>query len=142
MLNAPVKLLLRSPLHGLASGGLALLTVTGRRSGRSFTFPVQYARDGDTIVLIPGRPDTKTWWRNLVEPARVGLRLRGRDMRGTAVATRDPEAVADGLATYLARFPRASKAFGVDAPASGEQLDRGSLLGAAQHNVVVRVTLD
>lgn len=142
MVNAPVKLLLRSPLHGLASRGLVLLTVTGRRSGRSFTFPVQYARDGGTLVVVPGHPSTKTWWRNLLQPARVRLWLRGQDVEGTAVATRDPEAVADGLATYLERFPRAAKALGIDSAANEGRPQRGSLLRAAEHNVVVRISLD
>ena len=33
-----------SPLHGLARGRIMPLTVTGRRSGRSFTVPVSYLR--------------------------------------------------------------------------------------------------
>jgi hypothetical protein len=38
--NQAVRLLLRSPFHPLLSRGLLLITVTGRRSGRAFTFPV------------------------------------------------------------------------------------------------------
>lgn len=41
-MNPVVKALIRSRLHGLASGSLALITVTGRRSGREHTFPVGY----------------------------------------------------------------------------------------------------
>jgi F420H(2)-dependent quinone reductase len=46
LLNVGVGLLLRSPLHGLVSGRIMLLTVTGRRSGRLFTVPVSYLRHG------------------------------------------------------------------------------------------------
>jgi hypothetical protein len=46
VLNAGVGLLLRSPLHGLVSGRIMLLTVTGRRSGRLFTVPVSYLCHG------------------------------------------------------------------------------------------------
>ncbi len=46
LLNVGVGLLLRSPLHGLVSGRIMLLTVTGRRSGRPFTVPVSHLRHG------------------------------------------------------------------------------------------------
>jgi hypothetical protein len=87
--NPLVKLLLRSPLHGLASGGLAVLTVTGRRSGRRFTFPVGYSRRDDRVTIDVGWPERKLWWRNLRKPAPVEIRIQGRDYRGTAVAEGD-----------------------------------------------------
>jgi hypothetical protein len=84
--------LLRSPLHGLVSRGLLLITVTGRRTGRKFTIPVSY-RERDGVVRIGvGAPAGKQWWRNLREPAPVTLRLRGRDRAGIAVARGDAKA--------------------------------------------------
>ena len=40
LLNPLLAALLRSPLHRLASKNLMLLTVTGRKSGRTYTLPV------------------------------------------------------------------------------------------------------
>ena len=88
--NPAVRLLLRSPLHPVLSGQLALITVTGRRSGRSYTIPVGYRREGDVVVVPVGWPERKLWWRNLRgEGAPVRLRLRGRDHEGHAVAQGD-----------------------------------------------------
>ena len=90
--NPGIKALLRSPLHRVASGRLALITVTGRRSGREYTFPVDYRRDGQTVTIGVGWPGRKVWWRNLRgEGAPVRLRLRGRDLTGHAVAHGEPE---------------------------------------------------
>ncbi len=89
--NPVVKALLRSPLHRLASGNFALITITGRRSGRRFTFPVGYARRGDRVTIDVGWPERKVWWRNLREPAPVGIRIRGTDYTGTAVAEGDEQ---------------------------------------------------
>lgn len=58
--------LLRSPLHRLVSNNLALITVTGRRSGKSRTFPVGYRRDGNRVTIAVGWPERKLWWRNLI----------------------------------------------------------------------------
>ena len=64
LLNVGVGLLLRSPLHGLVSGRIMLLTVTGRRSGRSFTVPVSYLRYGENILSFTSG-EWSAWWKNL-----------------------------------------------------------------------------
>jgi len=88
--NPLVKGLLRSPLHGLASGRLALISVTGRKSGDVFTFPVMYTREGDVVTVVVGWPERKVWWRNLTgEGAPVHIRLGAVDHEGHAVAEGD-----------------------------------------------------
>jgi len=87
--NVLVRGLLRSPLHGLASGRLALITVTGRRSGREFTFPVDYERKGETIEIGVMWPERKLWWRNLRGGAPVRLVLAGKELRGHGEAVGD-----------------------------------------------------
>lgn len=42
--NPVVTWLLRSSLHGILSGSTLLITVTGRKSGRIYTIPVNYVR--------------------------------------------------------------------------------------------------
>ena len=83
-LNPLIAGLLRSPLHPLLSPGLLLLTVTGRRSGRRYTIPVGYQRDGDDVVVMVSEARHKQWWRNYQEPGPVSLRLRGEDRSGSA----------------------------------------------------------
>ena len=89
VVNPVVRGVLRSPVHGVASGRLALITVTGRRSGRTFTFPVGYSQDGETVRITVGWPEQKQWWRNLREEAPVAIRLHGVDRSGMAVAHGD-----------------------------------------------------
>lgn len=62
--NAVVATVLRSPVHQLLSRSLDLIRYRGRRSGAELTTPTQYARSGNDIVILVGRPETKTWWRN------------------------------------------------------------------------------
>jgi hypothetical protein len=87
--NPLVKGLLRSPLHRLASRNLALITVTGRSSGREYTFPVGYSESDGHVLIVVGLPERKRWWRNLLQPAPVRLRLGGVERTGTAVASGD-----------------------------------------------------
>lgn len=118
-----------------------LLTVTGRTSGRTFTFPVQYVeRDGEILVLA-GRATTKSWWRNLREPAPVRMRLRGRDLAGTAHTIVDPDGVAEGLQEFARRFPRSAKALGMPSLDRNAVPDPDALARATSGNVLVRIEL-
>ena len=89
--NPVIKAALRSPAHRLLDRRLVLISVIGVRSGRVFTFPVSYRRDGDRLEIVVGWPERKRWWRNLRDGARVGLRLRGEDLHGWAQARGDEE---------------------------------------------------
>lgn len=88
--NRVVALLLRSPLHPLVSRQLALITVTGRRSGKSYALPVGYRRTGDRVTIPVGWPERKLWWRNLRGGSRVRLRL-GNEERGGVANVRGDE---------------------------------------------------
>jgi deazaflavin-dependent oxidoreductase (nitroreductase family) len=103
--NRAVALLLRSPLHPVVSRQLALITVTGRRSGRAYTFPVGYRRAGERVTIPVGWPARKQWWRNLQAGARVGLRLGGEQRSGVAEVRGDEHS---GMVIEVALDPRSS----------------------------------
>ena len=74
--------LLHSSLHGILSGTTLLITVTGRKSGRSYTIPVNYVRDNGALATFSRRD--RTWWRNLEGGATVSVRVRGQALQGMA----------------------------------------------------------
>jgi hypothetical protein len=71
--------LLRSPFHPLMSHTTIVLTFTGRHSGRRYTIPVRYLREGDRLLTTT---DSR-WWLNLLEGARVILHLTGSEVAGS-----------------------------------------------------------
>jgi F420H(2)-dependent quinone reductase len=90
IVNPVLRTLLRSPIHGLASGRIALITYTGRRSGRQYTIPCFYRDNGDEVTIAVGWPDRKVWWRNLTgQGGAVRLLIQDQELRGHAIATRD-----------------------------------------------------
>jgi hypothetical protein len=103
--NPFVAMLLRSPLHGLMSADVMLLTVTGRRSGRRYSMPVSYLRDGDRVRCFTGRE--MTLWRNLRGGAEVTLQIAGVERRGRAEAVADDaERIERALGDFQTRLPR------------------------------------
>lgn len=120
--NSTMERVLHSPLHGLVSSRAMLITVSGRRTGRAYTTPVNYAREGNVITVVSRR--NRTWWKNLRGGAPVTMRVRGQDLTGTAeVVEDDEEAIVRAL---LPLHPRYSPQRAVE---------------RAQDRVLVRITV-
>jgi hypothetical protein len=90
-LNGGMAALMRAPVIGpRLRGSLTTVTYVGRRSGRSFTTPVQYQRTGDVVTIGVHFPDAKNWWRNFLDDgAEITLHLDGGDRTGHATVRRD-----------------------------------------------------
>jgi hypothetical protein len=116
--NDFVKFVLRSPLHGFLSGGVMLITVTGRKTGGLITLPVQYMRQGDDLWVTSTRQ--RVWWRNLHGGADVILCLHGQEVKGFAEVIEDEPAVAGGFREYFEKAPNSAKYFGVKIDGSGK----------------------
>jgi hypothetical protein len=69
------------------------VTVTGRRSGRSYTIPVGYHDVRDAIVVMVSDASHRQWWRNFHGGAAATLWLHGRPVAavGTVVPPAGPE---------------------------------------------------
>jgi deazaflavin-dependent oxidoreductase (nitroreductase family) len=139
-INPFVSAVLRSPVHRLLSGQVLLLTVTGRRSGRAYTFPVGYVREADALTILSGR---HTWWKNLRGGAPVAVLLAGRQRTGRAEVIEDRAAVLAEVDRLVARYGRkgAGQRIGValdtTPPPTGEDLAL-----AMQGHAVIRLFLD
>ena len=64
--NAVAAKLIDVPLLGnVVCRNLVMISYVGRRSGKTFTTPVNYRRVGDEVVIRVGLPGAKNWWRKL-----------------------------------------------------------------------------
>jgi CAAX protease family protein len=141
--NGIIGWLLRSSFSGLLERSLLLLDVRGRRTGRHYRLPVQYARAGPVIWVLPVGHERKTWWRNLVQQRPVGLWLRGRELSGRAWAVNgatDVTLALEGLRAYLRRFPSVARRLELAGPDGA--IDQGRLLELAARTVIVRILPD
>jgi deazaflavin-dependent oxidoreductase (nitroreductase family) len=110
IVNRAMKFVLGSPLHGVVSKTVLLITFTGRKSGKAYTTPVSYSQHDDQVHIFTHAH----WWKNLQAGSTVTLRLRGREVRGlTEPVAEDKQAVAAGLAAHLRRVPSDARYYGV-----------------------------
>lgn len=132
-----MKFVLHSPMHGIVSKTVLLLTFTGRKSGKTFTTPVDYSQDGDQVYIFTHA----NWWKNLRGGAPVTLRIQGREFQGLAEpVAEDKQAVAAGLAAHLRKVPGDARFYGVTFDDHGnpkaEEVEK-----AVQNVVMIRVRL-
>lgn len=114
--------------------GVALLSFTGNKTGRPYTIPISYQRDGDTVYLVTKK--VRRWWHNFSSPRPVRLRLAGRDYSGTAEARLDDEENLEFMMDYLVKRPVDAKAYGL-----GKEITREKVAQIIPHIVVIRIAV-
>lgn len=102
---------LRSPLHGMLSNGMMLITITGRRTGKTYTTPVGYYVEGEYMWVITSRE--RTWWKNLQGGAQVDLLLKRKPVQGFADTDLDEKSVQARMVKYIQHMPQAAKPMGI-----------------------------
>ena len=137
-LNRFMILMLRTPgLQRLIGRSTALLTFVGRRSGKSYTTPISYARRGEQVILTCH--ESRQWWRNLDSNPRVQLRLAGRELTGLAVVADDQSAL-PRFSEFLQDQRMLARALGVSFENGVPDAEQAA--AALQDTVVVLIDLD
>ena len=82
--NPVMKAILRSPVHWPLSRWFAVISWTGRKTGRRYSTPVSYVLGDSAMWVTTG----DRWWRNVGEG--MELRLRGHARQATPTVITDP----------------------------------------------------
>jgi hypothetical protein len=128
--------LLRSPLHLLGDQHTLILTVTGRKSGKRYTFPVSYLRDGDALVVMTH--SERTWWKNLQGGSTpVVVYVDGYDLPARAEIATDPDQVANALFQFVQQVPTWRRELRVKLNSGGQPEHPEELYRLARQGLVV-----
>lgn len=134
--NSFMEWVLRTPvLQSWVGKELALLTFTGRRTGKTYTTPVSYQRDGDTVTMVTKR--ARNWWRNFETPSEVELRLAGETFVGKAEAHTGAEENLEFMTRYLEKRPIDAKAYGL----KPDEIVADKIAQILPHIVVIQVEI-
>ena len=128
---------LRSPFHGMLSNGMMLISVTGRKTGKTYTTPVGFYEEGGYLWVITSRE--RSWWRNLQGGADVKLLLKRKPVNGFAETELDEKSVETRMYEYVKRIPQAAKPMGIhveNGAANAEDIAR-----TAKDRLFVRIKL-
>lgn len=119
MINPPITLLLKSPLHSVISSNTLIVEFKGRRSGRVMTTPISYHHaeveaDLDVDVDVDGKDTIQCftakaniWWRNLrgVESVRLLIKKQWVTVRPEVIVD-DQKILTHSLDAFLRAVPR------------------------------------
>lgn len=91
-------------IKALDSKGEIELTVTGRRSGREFSIPVWFARDGDRLYLVPVTGSGSDWYKNAQKVPTIRLTAGGAQLTARTTPITDPAKVAAVLDRFRGKY--------------------------------------
>lgn len=136
-MNVMMRTMLGLPgLRRLLGRMFAVITVTGAKSGKQYTTPVQYMRLDDDYVVLSQRH--RVWWRNLRTKPEVTLTIGGETI-GARGHIPDGVEAQDVLSACLAANPRVAKFYGID-PAAGGAIARADLEQLSERVVPIVIT--
>jgi len=82
------------------------ITVTGRTSGRSLTYPVWFALDGDKLYLIPVKGSDTDWYKNLRKTPAIRLQASGKTFTTSARLLTDQTQIGEVLEKFRDKYGR------------------------------------
>lgn len=135
--NVLPRAILRSPLHGLMSGGFVLLGFTGRVSGKTYLVPVAFLENDGALLIGTDRP----WRKNMRTGDTINVWLRGRRERASVEVFTGEADVARWFGIIIPQNPVLPRFLGLrldpDGTVSRDDLQRGIARGLA----AIRLTL-
>jgi deazaflavin-dependent oxidoreductase (nitroreductase family) len=134
--NAFIAAILRSPLHPLLGDSFAVIAVTGWKTGRRISTPINVSRMGEDLIVVSYRE--RTWWRNLRGNRAGELRLGGKTIPVKAEIIEQPKDVKDGLRACFERYPAYAKYFEIRMDPQGRIAD-ADLEKAVRERLIIRL---
>jgi deazaflavin-dependent oxidoreductase (nitroreductase family) len=114
--------LLRHGLMGSLSNEIMVITVRGRKTGRQYSTPIGYLRDGETIIALSRGSN---WYKNAVAAGRAQVEIQKQTMNVRIEAVQDQAERERIFALYQRERARNfSRLFGVPVDAPEAELGR------------------
>jgi len=139
LINPLVVLILRSPLHFLASKNLIFITFKGRKSKKTYNIPVSYHREGNELIALTLKQNL--WWKNLKMLSTTQITLLGKkEDVGLTIVDKDTHFIKEKMRELIIEKP-------IDAYFAKVKLDKNKLpieedlVKASQKHIVLKFTL-
>ena len=114
--------LLRRDWMGSAGNIIMVITTTGRKSGKSFTTPVGYQWDGETVVAFTVG-GVSNWYKNVGQNPLVTLEIKKKTYKMSGAYVTDTEEIRRILELYKREQPTMlPRFFGIPADSDGDDL--------------------
>jgi deazaflavin-dependent oxidoreductase (nitroreductase family) len=82
------------------------ITVTGRTSGRSLSYPVWFALEGEKLYLLPVKGSDTDWYKNLRKTPTIRVSARGKTFTASARLLTDEAQIGKVLEKFRDKYGR------------------------------------
>jgi deazaflavin-dependent oxidoreductase (nitroreductase family) len=114
--------LLRRNWMGSAGNFLMVITTTGRKSGKQFSTPIGYVRDGSDVLAF-NVGGGSNWYKNVLVNPTVTLNIKGQAAQYRGEPVRDPAALTAVLDAYKQHAPNMfDRFFGISKDRPSDEL--------------------
>ena len=96
---------------GLQNANVIEITVTGRTSGRSLSYPIWFALDGKKLYLIPVKGSDTEWYKNVRKTPTIRLTARGKTFTTSARLLTDEAQIGKVLEKFRDKYGRNVKSY-------------------------------
>jgi deazaflavin-dependent oxidoreductase (nitroreductase family) len=80
------------------------ITVTGRTSGRSLSYPVWFIQEGEKLFLLPARGSDTEWYKNVLKTPTIRLTARGKTFTTSATPITDQAQVGEVVKKFRDKY--------------------------------------
>jgi deazaflavin-dependent oxidoreductase (nitroreductase family) len=134
--NKFMMFLINSPLGGLMGQSMAVITVSGRKTGKLISTPINVVKEGSDFYVISSRD--RTWWRNLRGDSTANLRVAGKNHKVTGKVLDSIEEIKAGLIHLSELVPVISSYLKIKIASDGF-MDEGDLNRVAAERVIIKL---
>lgn len=90
--------------RALDSSSVLKITFVGRRSGKKFSTPVWFVKEGATVFLLPVRGTSTNWYRNILKNPTMQLEAAGKTTTAAARPIKDRKGVEATVERFRAKY--------------------------------------
>lgn len=81
-----------------------IISVTGRKSGRTISNPVWFVLDGEQLYLLPVQGSATQWYKNVLKKPSIRIDARSADAELRAVPISDGKQVSSVVEKFRAKY--------------------------------------
>lgn len=80
------------------------ITFIGRKTGKKFSTPVWFVKEGGTVFLLPVKGASTNWYRNVLKNPTLELAAAGKKTKVSARPIKDEEAIEATVERFRAKY--------------------------------------
>ncbi len=80
------------------------MTFVGRKTGKKFSIPIWFVKNGDKLYFLPVGGTKSKWYRNIVKNPTIEIRASGKQVSAKTRPTQDKKVVDDVMNGFRSKY--------------------------------------